>query len=271
MPTESAAAEDQWQNMTAAPISASQQYAAYRILVVDDNAVNCQVAVNMLMKLGCQADAVMTGHDAVDMHKRQKYDLILLDCHMPGLDGCQTAEQIRSVESGNQRTAIVGWTSVLQAQEKEKYIAAGMDDVFGKPLRPEMVREMMTRWFHPTMLSLKSISDATENSLENTQKRFGAHYAELAALFRRDTLLRLYAMRKAAIERDNTKIAAVAHILGGSCASIGATRLSGMCRELEECCKTEFPDNINILLDDIEDQFRKADLRMTTLLQSATL
>jgi CheY-like chemotaxis protein/HPt (histidine-containing phosphotransfer) domain-containing protein len=270
-PTALATADDPLRGATPIPVRPSHEYDNYRFLVVDDNIINCQVAVHMLVKLGCHADAAMNSRDAIDMHQRQRYDLILMDCQMPGLDGCQTTEQIRSAETDNQRTAIIGWTSTLQSEEKERCFAAGMDDLLGKPIRTEMLREMIERWLRPGTSLLAPLSDVADNALESTHKRLGAHFAELAALYRTDTLLRISAMHAAAAECDNGKIATIAHVLGGSCASIGAMHLSAMCRELENYCRTALPDNLDCLLKDIEDEFQRTDSIIRTLLQSATL
>lgn len=264
-------ADDTLRDLARIHVRAVHEYAGYRILVVDDSIVNCQVAVHLLKNLGCHADAATSSEAAIHMHVRQRYDLILMDCQMPGLDGYQTTERIRSAETGNRRTAIIGWTTTLQAENRERCIAAGMDDLIEKPIRKEMVQKMIARWLHPAISLDAPIVDATENNLESMHRGFGVQFAELAATYQADTSKRLIAMREAAGERDHIKIAAIAHVLGGSCASIGAIRLSGMCRELENCCKAAFPKNLDILLDEIHDEYVGIDSKIRTLLQTPTL
>lgn len=270
-PTEAISSDQPLKGLTNIFTRAPSEYASYRILVVDDNIINCQVAMHILIKLGCHADAAIASRDAIDMHARQAYDLILMDCQMPDLDGYQTAEQIRSAETANRRIPIIGWTSTLQAEEREKCIAAGMDDLMEKPIRSEPMREMMARWLLPPISLHAPTADTAENNLENTHKRFSNHFAELAALYRTDTLRRLGAIQKAARERDSGAIATIAHLLAGSCASIGAMRLSLLCRELENHCKFGFPENFDILLKEIQAEYAEIDARIRTLLLSATL
>jgi CheY-like chemotaxis protein/HPt (histidine-containing phosphotransfer) domain-containing protein len=269
-PTTAAMTDDQLNGPTSFPNRTSHGYAGFRILIVDDNLINCQVAVHMLVKLGCHADVATAGHDAIDMHAQRRYDLILMDCQMPGLDGYQTTGRIRLTETGEQRTAIIGWTSTMTIDAREECIAAGMDDLMGKPIRIEVVREMIARWLHRAISFHAPIDEASENALESMHKRFGVHFAELAALYRTDTLRRLTAMRTAAVKHDNAEIATIAHVLGGSCASMGAIRLSGMCRELENYCKAAFPENLDLLLNEIHDEYAEIDSKIRTLLQSAT-
>jgi CheY-like chemotaxis protein len=262
---------DQLENLTGAPGRASDDHAGRRILVVDDNIINCQVAVHTLMKMGWHAEAATSSRAAIEMHARQKYDLILMDCQMPELDGYQTAEWIRATETGDHhRTPIIGWTSELPAQVWEQCIVAGMDDLLAKPIRVKMAHDVLTRWLRPKS-SPPLITDAPEDGLEGAAQRFGASFPELAALFRSDTLRRLEAVGNTAIEGNYAKMSTIAHVLGGSCASIGAIRMAELCRALESHCKAEVPENPNALIKRIRMEFDEINRRISTLLQSATL
>lgn len=262
---------DQLEDLTGALAGASSHHADRRILVVDDNMINCQVAVHTLVKMGWHADAATSSRAAIEMHARQKYDLILMDCQMPELDGYQTAGWIRSSETADQhRTPIIGWTSGPPAQVWERCIAAGMDDLLAKPIRANMAHDMLVRWLRPKSSALL-IANASEDSLEGAVHKFGAGFAELAALFRSDTLRRLDAISDAATEGNYAKMSTVSHVLGGSCASIGAIRMAELCRTLEIHCKAEAPDNPNALIQKIRMEFDETDRKISTLLQSATL
>jgi CheY-like chemotaxis protein len=262
---------DQLENLTGAPARASDDHAGRRILVVDDNIINCQVAVHTLMKMGWHAEAATSSRASIEMHAQQKYDLILMDCQMPELDGYQTAARIRSTESGHhRRTPIIGWTSESPAQVWEQCIAAGMDDLLAKPIRVKMAHDVLARWLCPKS-SPPLVADAPEDNLEGAVQRFGAAFPELAALFRSDALRRLDVITNAAIEGNYTKMATVSHVLGGSCASIGATRMAELCRALESHCKAEVQENPNALIKRIQLEFDEIDRRICTLLQSATL
>jgi CheY-like chemotaxis protein len=245
-------------------------FADCRILVVDDNIINCQVAVHILRKLGCDADAITVSRDAVSAHRRQPYDLILMDCQMPELDGFQATAQIRAAETPGWRAAIIGWTTTWGSDQWEKCMVAGMDDMITKPISPQAAQSMIRRWRHSA--ALRPLSDIAEaaDDLASTQQRFGTSFAEIAALYQSETPKRIAAMRCAADERNDVRLAAIAHVLSGSCASIGAIRLGMMCRELETSCKTGMPGNVEACLGRIEDEYADTVARIRTLLGFAT-
>ena len=245
--------------------------AGYRILVVDDNIINCQVAMQVLRKLGPHAEAVTTVRNAIDMHTRQPYDLILMDCQMPGLDGYQGTALIRETDGSARHTPIIGWTSTSGADMRTKCVEAGMDDMMSKPIGRDTAQELITRWAAPGFSLQLPTVEIIENDLAGTQQRFGANFAELAALYRTDTPKRIDAMRKAEADGDLTRIAAIAHVLSGSCASIGALHLASMCRDLEHYCKAAKMENLTGLLNEIQDEYSKTSSNIETLLQSATL
>lgn len=272
IPPVTVTAEEQSSNTADIASRTLHAHTACRILVVDDNIINCEVAVQMLQKLGCCAEAALAGHDASDMHARQHFDMILMDCQMPRLDGYQTTALIRAADAGGKHTVIIGWTSSLDAEERTKCIRAGMDDVMTKPLECDAVHEMIKRWgFAPTSTRLFQLRNSFENDLDSVQHRFGVNFPELAALYQIDTVQRIAAMRKAYAEDNLSQMAAIGHILGSSCASIGALRLASMCREFEVRCKAAISCDFELLLNEIEDEYRKTDLNIRTLLQSSTL
>lgn len=247
--------------------------AGCRILVVDDNIINCEVAVQMLQKLGCHAEATQDARDAIGMHARLRYDLILLDCQMPGLDGYQATALIRASDDARaSRTAVIGWTSPSDPNGKARCIDAGMDDMICKPIERNAISEIIARWAPSAMTPEPSRAiPQRESDLAVIQQRFGRAFPELAALFQSDTDKRIEAMRSAAAAGNAIQVAAIAHMLGSSCASIGAFKLADTCRELETCCKTGCPQKIDALLDQIQKEYLQAESSIRTLLQSATL
>lgn len=118
-----------------------------RVLVVEDNPVNQLVATGMLEALGCTADVATDGLEAVDrLAGAHPYDLVLMDCRMPNLDGFDATRQVRRNELAGQRVPIVAMTASALEGERERCLAAGMDDYLTKPVDPVQVEEALRTW-----------------------------------------------------------------------------------------------------------------------------
>ena len=112
-----------------------------RVLLVEDNAVNRKVAVHMLEKLGCTVDVAENGWRAVEAIRENSYELVFMDCQMPGLDGFEATRIVRDLErqAGSERTRIVALTAHAMAGDRERCLDAGMDDYLTKPLKFEVL------------------------------------------------------------------------------------------------------------------------------------
>lgn len=119
-----------------------------RLLVVEDNLVNQKVVLTMLRKLGMSAEVAEDGEKALLAVQQQNYDLIFLDCQMPGLDGYEVARRIRGGASGsnNQATPIVALTASVLSEDRAACFAAGMDDYLTKPLQLELLDTTLRTW-----------------------------------------------------------------------------------------------------------------------------
>ena len=119
------------------------------VLLVEDNITNQIVAEGMLELFGCEIDLAVNGREAVQMVKEQKYDLILMDCQMPELDGYSATEEIRVFENltGAVHTPIVALTAHAMSGDRERCISVGMDDYLSKPLRQYQLESVLKQWF----------------------------------------------------------------------------------------------------------------------------
>jgi PAS domain S-box-containing protein len=117
-----------------------------RILIAEDNAVNQRVAVRMVEKLGLRADVAADGREAIQLFQMLPYDLILMDCQMPNMDGYEAAREIRRREPPGGSSLIVAMTAEAMAGSRERCLEAGMDDYIAKPVRFDDLSAVLNKW-----------------------------------------------------------------------------------------------------------------------------
>lgn len=124
----------------------SQRIKGKRVLVVEDNAVNRKLCALQLKRLGCETDFAETGRQAVDKVLEGRFDAILMDMHLPDLDGCDATREIRRAEKNGTRMSIIALTANAMAEDRKKCFDAGMDDFLTKPLQFETLAATLSKW-----------------------------------------------------------------------------------------------------------------------------
>ena len=203
----------------------------FRVLVTEDNIVNQKVAVRQLEKLGYESDVAANGLEALEAMKRWPYDLVLMDCQMPEMDGYQATAEIRKAEQDQRHTPVVAMTADALQGDREKCIAAGMDGYIPKPVRIEQLAQTLAQWDTP--LSASVLKDLTELAgPENPE-----FLKEIIAAYLKDLPGRLEALRAAFAAGDAPALQQAAHALKGSSGNVGALRLHKICRIIEDIAK----------------------------------
>jgi signal transduction histidine kinase/DNA-binding response OmpR family regulator/HPt (histidine-containing phosphotransfer) domain-containing protein len=274
----SAAADEPLPFLTIAALSPSRveagggalPFAGFNVLVADDNLVNQQVAQRMLERFGCHVDVAVNGDMAVAMCRNRRYDMVLMDCQMPELDGYEATARIRIEEGEGRRVPVIALTANAMQGEREKCLAAGMDDFLSKPIRPQTLHETLQRWLRNDRVVAQDIDDnEVRDEMAAILEVFGDSFGELVGLFMHDSPIRIEGLRQAIREGDQAAIGKLAHAMAGSCASIGATVLSGLCRDLEMQNKQGIPSDAAERLESIEAEYERAAARLQAMIPSA--
>jgi two-component system sensor histidine kinase/response regulator len=222
---------------------------ALRVLVAEDNAVNQRVALTMLRKLGYSADPVANGLEAIAALERVPYDLVLMDCQMPEMDGYEATAEIRRREQGSpKRTWIIALTAHAMSGDREKCFLAGMDDYVSKPVRIEELRVALQR------CGARVIDPACLEALHDLSDG-GLALVELIDLFLRSAPETLALAKTAVADADPDRLEQATHLLKGSAANFGAQGLQELCTALERIACTGVLDGAPDVLAALQAEF----------------
>jgi CheY-like chemotaxis protein/HPt (histidine-containing phosphotransfer) domain-containing protein len=217
-----------------------------RILIAEDNPVNQRVALYQLQKLGFLAEVVENGHEALDAMRKNPFDVIFMDCQMPELDGYAATRQLREIEMGKRHTWVIAMTANSLQGDREKCMAAGMDDYVSKPVKTEDLQAAIARFAgirdiqrdtaetgSPGAVDLSAMSGLRELEGETGEAILG----KLIDVFLDNTPKVLEQARAAVGRKSGPLLERAAHTLKGSCSNFGAERMRAACQDLESIAR----------------------------------
>jgi CheY-like chemotaxis protein/HPt (histidine-containing phosphotransfer) domain-containing protein len=225
----------------AAPAAAARA-AGPKILLVEDNPVNREVAVGMLDSLGCAADTAENGRLAIEAMNSRTYDAVLMDCQMPVMDGLTATGEIRRREqrTGAARVPIIALTANAMEGDRDRCLAAGMDDFLSKPFTQHQLATLLRRW-----LALRALPEAARRDLSRVPLIDAGVLRNIAALAKPtllNSMIDLYlqhspslmgAIETAAANMQADALSQSVHTLKSSTSNLGGTRLAMVAKECE--------------------------------------
>ena len=215
-----------------------------KILVADDNVINQKVARLLLENLGYRSDLAANGLEVLEACRRQRYDVVLMDVQMPELDGLEATRRLCSEWPADERPRIIAVTAGAMQGDREKCLAAGMDDYISKPVQAEELRAALERLGgiqsdHDPLANEEPWVPTTRSDgvdlqvLENLHRLRPRMLQELVDNFLSTAGHRVTAIRRAVERADDQALQSVAHSLKGSSGTLGALRMSEICSDLE--------------------------------------
>jgi CheY-like chemotaxis protein/HPt (histidine-containing phosphotransfer) domain-containing protein len=219
------------------PVDAAPLHPGASILLVEDNEVNRLVANGLLAGLGYTRIATaVNGREAVQACEREAFDLVLMDCQMPEMDGFEATTELRA---RGLKVPIVALTAHATTGDRERCLAAGMNDYLAKPVEPKVLARKLRQWLDAgpgPVTETPAAAAATEafDPTALTERFLGnrALYAKARDLFLHHTGPALQEMAQAA-SRDDAALRRQAHKIRGSAATIGADALARRCAQVE--------------------------------------
>ena len=245
----------------------AQQFSSIRVLVAEDNPGSQVVASTMLEFIGCKSDLVSNGRDAVRMVAQNSYDLVLMDCNLPEMNGFEATAEIRRLEGDRKHTIIVALTANAIKGYRERCLMAGMDDYLSKPIRSDELKHMLVQWVLPPEPS-SCFALTGSGNLPGADERFDAdRLNKLIVIFRKtnkDLFLtvvepflnnldaNLLTFSRAITCRNYSGVSETAHFLQGGSRNIGLQKISRICAGIQENAKRSDHENLRMLVASLE-------------------
>ncbi|OYQ61895.1 hypothetical protein B9G53_25240 [Pseudanabaena sp. SR411] len=228
-----------------------------KILIAEDSPINQKVALHQLRSFGYDADVAGNGREVLDLLKHVHYDIILMDCQMPEMDGYEATTAIRQLDSAKNKIVIVAMTANAMKEDRDRCIASGMDDYLSKPIRKEDLAQKIAEWerkinsqnaiapskiiakdIHPNLLEQNlNISEALPlidwSYIDDIADGSEEFKTELLETFVDSTSKGLEQLEEAIATNDYQTISRVAHFIKGSASNLGIISMAAIAHDLE--------------------------------------
>lgn len=265
----------------------AQSPGRHTVLLVEDNPVNQQVAQAMLTKLGMRMALANDGKEALELVKVRDFDLILMDCQMPVMDGYEATAAIRNLPGrGGEQPPIIALTANAMQGDRQKCLEAGMDGFLSKPYSLEQLQAALSRWLplinqpetaeiapfvqEDGATSTPAINLQVLEALRELDPDGGMGLArEIMRTFLASAQQRVATVEQAIASGDGEILGQAAHSLKSSTANVGAETLSGLYKQLEKLGRERRIDEARVLIDEVRKEHQRAVSDMHILLAEA--
>ena len=200
------------------------------VLLAEDNESNQLVEVLLLEQRGFRVDVAGNGRVALELCRQRRYEAVFMDSHMPELDGYETAAELRRREGPNRHTPIIAITASSMSGDRERCLAAGMDDYVAKPISVSALDDAITRTLGRHESGRTSLLD--RSMLDGLCQGDEQVRSELVGLFAEQSLANVADIESAIQSGNSEALHRDAHQLKGSAASVGALRMAELCDSL---------------------------------------
>jgi PAS domain S-box-containing protein len=258
--------------------SKERQLVPLRILLAEDHPTNQKLFLTYLDQLGYRADVAANGLEAIEALERQPYDVILMDVQMPEMDGLDATRHIRRQWSNGQKPRIIAMTANAMQGDREKCLAAGMDDYVTKPFRKDKLAEVLSKCRPITNGSVTKRGEVEESNFQTAEvidlvaldelledlDGERARLAEMIDSFLEETPPLLVQMRQAMEQHNMTTLGRAAHTIKSSSNTFGAATLAGVCQEIEEKSRLGKLESVTHLVNKVATEYERVKKALET-------
>jgi two-component system, sensor histidine kinase and response regulator len=236
------------------------------ILVVEDHPINQQVALLLLHDLGFEAHIADNGRAALEALARAPYALVLMDIQMPEMSGFEATRAIRKNETRTgQRVPIIAMTAHAIEGSREECIAAGMNDYLSKPIEPVGLQKILETWLpvagQQRALDEPELDSTSSASIDLSQLKLrygsGDNVRRLLKMFLRDVPKLIKEIKQAHAAQDCERLPQTSHSLKGVCSTMYATRMRGICQQIEISGQSKDWNNVGPMIERLEFEYAK--------------